>query len=203
MRCSPPSFCAISAWCRASNRLERDRLHQHDIGLGRAGDFFQVVAREGVDHHHDGLALAGRGLPDGLGRGQAIHAGHVPVGQHHVVGLLLRQAFAVQLEAASPESTSSAFQPQARISLTISSRVVRLSSATSRRSGPRAGVRRASAGCASTSNGTLNQKRLPLPSLLATAISPPIMSIRCLLMARPRPVPPKRRVMLWSPCEKA
>ena len=76
----------------------RDRLHQHDIGLGRAGDFFQVVAGEGVDHHHDGLALAAGRLADGLGRGQAVHDGHVPVGQHHVVRLLLRQAFAVQFD---------------------------------------------------------------------------------------------------------
>ena len=39
-----------------------------------------------------------------------------------------------------------------------------------------------------------NQKQLPRPGALSTPISPPIASTMRREMARPRPVPPKRRV---------
>src|SRR5258705_287636 len=42
----------------------------------------------------------------------------------------------------------------------------------------------------SAASGTVNQKRLPRPSLLSTPISPPSRSIRLFEMASPRPVPP-------------
>ncbi|MNG40773.1 hypothetical protein D3C84_1295380 [compost metagenome] len=38
-------------------------------------------------------------------------------------------------------------------------------------------------------------KILPLPGVLATVISPSISVARRLQMARPRPLPPKRRVV--------
>ena len=46
-------------------------------------------------------------------------------------------------------------------------------------------------------------KMLPLPSSLSTRMSPPSSVARRLEMASPRPVPPKRRVVELSPCEKA
>ena len=49
-----------------------------------------------------------------------------------------------------------------------------------------------------TSKGTSNQKVLPAPGRLTAPIAPPILSTRRLQMARPSPVPPKRRVMLAS-----
>ena len=45
------------------------------------------------------------------------------------------------------------------------------------------------------SSRTENQKRLPLPWVLSTPISPPMALTSCLQMASPRPVPPKRRVV--------
>ena len=44
---------------------------------------------------------------------------------------------------------------------------------------------------------------LPLPGSLSTAISPPISSTSCLLMVRPRPVPPNLRVVDASAWLKA
>ena len=44
-------------------------------------------------------------------------------------------------------------------------------------------------------NVAVKLKVLPSPDLLSTQISPPIISTRRLLMARPRPVPPYLRVV--------
>ncbi|MOA55451.1 hypothetical protein D3C78_1792450 [compost metagenome] len=43
--------------------------------------------------------------------------------------------------------------------------------------------------------GRVMVKILPLPGVLATVISPSISVARRLQMARPRPLPPKRRVV--------
>ena len=56
--------------------------------------------------------------------------------------------------------------------------------------------------CASSSRAS-NQKRLPCPGSLATPTSPPISCARWRVIARPRPVPPKRRVVELSACVKA
>lgn len=80
-------------------------------------------------------------------------------------------------------------------------RFVSLSSTTSARvpakSTEGAGVASASA----RSTGTVNQKRLPLPGVLSTPILPPISCTSSFEIARPRPVPPKRRVVEVSACE--
>ena len=49
---------------------------------------------------------------------------------------------------------------------------------------------------------TLKVKVLPTPGRLSTPMLPPISSTSCLLMARPSPVPPNRRVVELSACEK-
>src|SRR5438034_2335983 len=61
----------------------------------------------------------------------------------------------------------------------------------------------ASAGASATCNGISNQKVLPVPGVLMTPIAPPIASISRLEIASPKPVPPKRRLMLASPCENS
>jgi hypothetical protein len=48
----------------------------------------------------------------------------------------------------------------------------------------------------------VNQKVEPLPYSLLTPTSPAISSASFLEIARPRPVPPKRRVVEISACEK-
>jgi len=52
----------------------------------------------------------------------------------------------------------------------------------------------------STGRTTVNTD--PCPGELSTKISPPNNVQRCLLIARPRPVPPKRRVVELSACMK-
>ena len=46
---------------------------------------------------------------------------------------------------------------------------------------------------------SVNQKVEPRPGVLSTPMSPPISEISCLLIIRPRPVPPKRRVIARDP----
>ena len=48
----------------------------------------------------------------------------------------------------------------------------------------------------------LKRKQVPTPGVLSSEMLPPISSTSCRQMARPRPVPPKRRVMLLSACAK-
>jgi hypothetical protein len=60
----------------------------------------------------------------------------------------------------------------------------------------------AGAGRASIRSGRLNQNVEPSPTRLVTPICPPINSTRRLQIARPRPVPPKRRVVDASACTK-
>ena len=43
--------------------------------------------------------------------------------------------------------------------------------------------------------GTRRQRFAPRPGVDSTQISPPISSMSCLEMAKPKPVPPKRRVV--------
>src|SRR5262245_191020 len=43
----------------------------------------------------------------------------------------------------------------------------------------------------------------PLPGLLATVMSPPIMRQKCRLMARPRPVPPYLLAVVEEACENS
>ncbi len=89
------------------------------------------------------------------------------------------------------------------------SRAVALSSTTSARSGAAVGTgdgAAAAAGSASAgASGSVMRKRnrLPSPGTLESASSPPIRATRRWLMARPRPVPPKRRVVDASACVKA
>ena len=49
-----------------------------------------------------------------------------------------------------------------------------------------------------TGRHTVKLNALPLPSSLATVISPPIFSTSFWLMVSPNPVPPKRRVIELS-----
>ena len=49
----------------------------------------------------------------------------------------------------------------------------------------------------------VNQKQLPWPCTVCTPTSPPISRARRRVMARPSPVPPKRRVVDVSACSKA
>ncbi len=51
-------------------------------------------------------------------------------------------------------------------------------------------------------SGTETRKLLPTINVLSTSMVPPINSTRCLLMARPSPVPPKRRAIESSPWRK-
>src|SRR2546428_8824051 len=51
--------------------------------------------------------------------------------------------------------------------------------------------------------GNVNENVEPCPKILSTATSPPCNSINFLAMVRPRPVPPKRRVVLPSACRNA
>jgi hypothetical protein len=53
---------------------------------------------------------------------------------------------------------------------------------------------------ADTVDRIVNQKVVPAPTVDSTPIEPPIRVARCLVMARPRPVPPNSRVTLVSPC---
>ena len=48
----------------------------------------------------------------------------------------------------------------------------------------------------------LTRKELPSPGVLSPLISPPSIWARRRLIVRPRPVPPKRRVIELSACEK-
>ncbi len=52
-----------------------------------------------------------------------------------------------------------------------------------------------------TGRSRLNAKLLPWPSTLLNCNLPPMSSTRRWLMARPKPVPPKRRVVELSACE--
>ena len=49
----------------------------------------------------------------------------------------------------------------------------------------------------------VNQNVLPSPGALSTPTSPPIAAARLRVSDRPRPVPPKRRVVVLSPCSNA
>ena len=51
-------------------------------------------------------------------------------------------------------------------------------------------------------SASVNQKVEPTPGVLSTPQLPPISSHSLRTIARPRPVPPKRRVMELSVCEK-
>ena len=54
---------------------------------------------------------------------------------------------------------------------------------------------------AATWKGSVNQKVLPTPSSLSTPSSPPMAVTSCWQIARPRPVPPNRRVVEESAWE--
>jgi len=49
-----------------------------------------------------------------------------------------------------------------------------------------------------TRNGTTKWKVLPVPSVLSTSISPPILDTMPEAIESPSPVPPKRRLVLPS-----
>src|SRR6266699_5311502 len=51
---------------------------------------------------------------------------------------------------------------------------------------------------AAEATGKVNEKVEPRPTVLSTKTSPPCNSINFLAIVRPRPVPPKRRVVLPS-----
>src|SRR5262249_56639519 len=53
----------------------------------------------------------------------------------------------------------------------------------------------------SGSQGIANENVEPFPSRLLTWISPPMAFTSRLQMLNPRPVPPNRRVVVWSACE--
>ena len=72
--------------------------------------------------------------------------------------------------------------------------------------GPRAARRRGGAATgsgASTYVGSSSSNELPSPGVLRTRISPPSMRVISRLIDRPRPVPPKRRLVVPSACWKA
>ena len=89
----------------------------------------------------------------------------------------------------------------------IRSRFMALSSTTSMCAPVRRGPNEGGSGMAANASlspwsplwkGNSNQKVLPWPSSLWTPISPPISSTKRLQIDKPRPVPPKRRLMLAS-----
>ena len=51
---------------------------------------------------------------------------------------------------------------------------------------------------ASSASGSSNQKVLPRPTALSSPMRPPMSSTSCLAIVVPRPVPPNRRVWVWS-----
>ncbi len=60
---------------------------------------------------------------------------------------------------------------------------------------------RSRAAVPTSANGSVHQNVDPLPAALSRPISPPILSTSSRLIASPRPVPPKRRVVEASACE--
>ena len=106
-----------------------------------------------------------------------------------------------------PPSRRVARAPSIPSRRSITRRLVGLSSTTRSRnpaSRPPTGARGPGAGSGIAGGrlarlkGSSNQKVLPSPTRLSTPIRPPSNSTSSLLMERPRPVPPKRRLMLLS-----
>lgn len=73
---------------------------------------------------------------------------------------------------------------------------VRLRTLAATGKGARSGV--VSTGTVATTNGRRSTKRVPRPTSLCTAMLPPNNRASWSLIARPRPVPPKRRAVLSS-----
>ena len=117
----------------------------------------------------------------------------------------------VQISTAScPLTAEIHSMPMLSSSTSIISRLISPSSATSTR---RPHKERASvSGLASsffwspsslhTAKGSSTRKTLPLPGSLSTEIRPPIRAVKRRHRESPSPVPPKRRVMDVSACEK-
>ncbi len=101
-------------------------------------------------------------------------------------------AAATLCKASWPSTAVSARRPSARLIADSISRAPALSSTISTRLPCRPGWP-ASTGWACSAwsaKSRLKWKRLPVPQVLSTSISPPINRTRCRLMASPRPVPP-------------
>ena len=102
--------------------------------------------------------------------------------------------------ASSPLLNVSTPQPRERAACCSARRAASLSSTTSTRCAAKAGG--AAPADASRPNSRVNEKLLPTPGTLCTCIVPPMSCTSLLLMVRPRPVPPKFRVVELSAWEK-
>ena len=90
--------------------------------------------------------------------------------------------------------------PSVCSSPSIACRVSVWSSDTSTRTAAAEDVSEARAGFASSGRDKRTSKQLPWPGWLLTSTRPPISSTSRCVIARPRPVPPKRRVIDTSAC---
>ncbi len=106
--------------------------------------------------------------------------------------------------ASGPPGWASTAQPKACSRSASAARASgRSSTSSTRRPCSMAGAGGAGAGASATPSQAVNQNRLPRPGALSRPISPPISRARWRLSARPRPVPPWRRVVALSACSKA
>ena len=113
-------------------------------------------------------------------------------------GVSVAAASSRRARAETPSSATSGCMPQAVSCSLRMRRFVWLSSTMSARSPASPTVERAGAADVSTAatwSGSVNQKVLPRPSSLSTPSSPPMAVTSCWQIARPRPVPPNRRVV--------
>ena len=107
--------------------------------------------------------------------------------------------------ASLPLAATSACQPSESTMRASSSRALALSSTIRARSAPisgRGGVGDGSSATTASGSRSSKEKVLPAPSTLSRCNSPPIRPTRRWQMASPSPVPPKRRVVEASACEK-
>ena len=121
-------------------------------------------------------------------------------------GAPARAAACTASTAARPSVACSTQQPQCSSIATAIIMLTGLSSAISARAPRRRAVSFASVlggrcGGAVLGSGSSAQKLLPWPGVLSTPTVPPISCASSRQIERPRPVPPKRRVVDESPCE--
>ena len=113
-------------------------------------------------------------------------------------------ARATASRAAGPPSASSTAAPLPASWRSTICRFVALSSTTSTRRPSRApGAGAGGGGAAEGPTRTENENVEPSPGTLSTETAPPMSSASRFEIARPRPVPPYRRVVELSACVKA
>ena len=189
------------------------------VGLGAAVDYLTDLGMDAIAQHEheltayaldkltsiDGVVILGP--TEAVERGSAISFNIAGVHPHDVMQVLDSRGVAIRggHHCARPlhkrlGHQSSTRASRARSMAPSASREARRSSTTStRRGGNRWAARVAPAFRA---RRTVNQKRLPSPRTLSTPASPPIRRARWEVIARPSPVPPKRRVVEASACSK-